>query len=326
MTLVDTEAFDDQNNNSLLQAELARKSASRRDMLRGLSVGAVAALGGTLAAGCGGGTQTHLTPIGGGVITPSTPNNGPTRGVARDIDILNFALNLEYLEAEFYSYATTGAGIETQGVAITGQNGTTGTTIAAGTTTGGAKVSFDTTGLATVAAQLAFDERTHVNYLRAAITGLGGQPVARPNINLAALLPAGINIGTVNGFLMASRAFEDTGVSAYGGAAQFIYNSDILRAASRVLAVEAYHAANIRLQIAQRGLTSPATDGLDVPPPPTGSLYFAVEPINALAIIRTPRQVLNIVVAAPASNPNATTGGFFPSGVNANLLTLTSLA
>ncbi len=312
---MDIEAFDNEKTGSLLKAELERKQASRRDVLRGLSAGAVVALGGAVAAGCGSSTNhTTLNPSG---------NNGGRKGVARDIDILNFALNLEYLEAEFYNYAVDGTGLTAHGIATDGQNGT-GTSIPAGATTGGVKVNFDTPTLAAVAAQLAYDERTHVTDLRAAIVSLGGAPVAKPAINLAALAPA-IDISTVTGFLQASRAFEDTGVSAYGGAAQYIYNSDILRASARILAIEAYHSANIRLQIAQRGIASTATDGLDVPPPPTGSLYFTVEPVNALSIIRTPRQVLNIVLAAPVSNPNVTTGGFFPNGANANLATLTSL-
>ena len=305
----------EQEVQNLLEAERIRKNLARRDMLRGLSVGAVAALGGLAAAGCG---SSHKNT------TTTTVNNGATPGVARDVDILNFALNLEYLEAEFYTYAETGQGIEAQGIATSGQNGTGGT-IAAGTTTGGVKVNFDNSVIATVNSQLADDERKHVVDLRNTITSLGGTPVAKPNINLAALAPQGVDISTTNGFLVASRAFEDTGVSAYGGAARFINNTDILRASARILSTESYHSGIIRLLIAQRSLTDPATDTLDVPPPPIGTLYFDVDS-NALAIIRTPRQVLNIVFAAPAGSTTLTQGGFFPSGTNANLATLTSLA
>ena len=96
------------------------------------------------------------------------------------------------------------------GIATTGQNGT-GTTVNPGTTKGGVQVNFGgNSTLAAVAAQLAFDEQTHVTDLRTTITSLGGTPVAKPNINLAALAPA-MDISTVTGFLLASRAFEDTG-------------------------------------------------------------------------------------------------------------------
>ena len=290
----------------------------RRELVSGLRLGTLAALVGGAFAGC----TSHGNSITG--VGTTSGNNGATRGTARDIDILNFALNLEYLEAEFYTYATTGQGIEAAGIATSGQNGT-GSAATPGVTTGGVKVNFGSNStLAAVATQLANDEQLHVTALRSTISQLGGTPVAKPTINLAALAAQGVDISTVNGFLIASRAFEDTGVSAYGGAAMFISNPNILQAAARILGTESYHAANIRVQIAQLGVATKPTDALDVPPPPTGALYFDVDPTNALAIVRTPRQVLNIVLGAVTAN--ATTGGFFPKGAHANLLTLFSLS
>lgn len=53
---------------------------------------------------------------------------------------------------------------------------------------------------------------------------------------------------------------EDTGISAYAGAATSIKSKTILGAAARILADEAYHMGNVRLLIAQKGIRVPAID------------------------------------------------------------------
>ena len=128
-----------------------------------------------------------------------------------DADILNFALNLEYLEAEFYTVATTGKTIDELGIPITG-SGTQGIT------TGGKQVTLTNSTFLTgdIAAEIAFDEQAHVKFIRSALTAAGAQPVAKPAINLNAL---GIGFAGLTDFLQLARAFEDVGVSAYAGAA-----------------------------------------------------------------------------------------------------------
>jgi hypothetical protein len=203
-----------------------------------------------------------------------------------DVNILNFALNLEYLEAEFYLYATTGTGLtsaDTSGKEIEGA------------TTGGAAVPFTDNLLQATAEELAVDELAHVRYLR---TALGRKAVAKPAINLAAL---GIGFANETEFQTLARAFEDVGVSAYGGAATAIKNKKILGVAARILATEAYHAGNIRFQVVQDGISVPAVDSLDQPP--TATNFFPTD-TNGLALIRTIDQVLTIV------RP------FFPNGLN----------
>lgn len=148
-----------------------------------------------------------------------------------------------------------------------------------------------------VALQLAFDEQQHVKLLR---TALGASAVAKPAINLNGL---GIGFGNETEFLKLARAFEDTGVSAYGGAAPLISDKGILGTAARILATEAYHAGNIREQIAIKGISVSATDSSDVLPPPAGQSFFTVD-ANALSVVRTPQQVAAIVQP------------FFPNGIN----------
>ena len=108
-----------------------------------------------------------------------------TENEIKEVDILNFALNLEYLEAEFYTYATTGKSISSFGIATKGRadgdNPATG-----GTCVGGGKVAFskDETLLHDIATQIGADERAHVTLLRGA---LGSSAVAMPNIDLGAI-------------------------------------------------------------------------------------------------------------------------------------------
>ena len=125
-----------------------------------------------------------------------------------DVDILNFALTLEYLESTFYKEAKTRA-----------------------------KASGALKSLITM---LAEDEQSHVEALTATIKKLGGKPVAEPKFNFP-------YNGTA-GFLKLAQTFEDTGVSAYNGAAPAITEKAVLASAGSIVQVEARHAAAIRLQ------------------------------------------------------------------------------
>lgn len=210
-----------------------------------------------------------------------------------DVDILNFALNLEYLEAEFYTVATTGRRIAELGIATSG-------TGRAGATIGGGQVSLDARS-GTVARHITFDEQAHVRYLRAA---LGSAAVAKPTINLEAL---GLGFRNQGEFLTLARAFEDLGVSAYGGAAYLIDNPTILTAAARIGLTEAQHAGVLRLLVSDAMLSVPPVDGLDVLPLMSpGGRMFQVDG-QGLSTIRTAPQVL------------AAGGAFFPDGLNGTI-------
>lgn len=238
--------------------------------------------------------------IAAGAMMEACSNNSTNAQTATipQTDVLNFALNLEYLEAEFYSIAVTGARLS---ATVSGSNSTA---------TGGAKVTFTDSRVADIAAEINSDETLHVKYLRSA---LGGIAVAEPTINLNAL---GIGFATQAQFLTLARAFEDTGVSAYAGAATLLSGNN-LQAAAQILAVEAYHAGNLRLYVIEDGITVPALDSQDVVP--SEQHFFPVD-ANALAIKRTTSQVLSIVYANATAGTKS--GGFFPSGVNGNINTV----
>ena len=241
--------------------------------------------------------------VGAGVIGDRAPVSAQS---ITDVDILNFALNLEYLEAEFYTVATTGRRIEDAGVGVTG-TGTLGGTV------GGSAVAMDNR-IMQVARDITNDEQMHVRFLRAA---LGSAAIAKPAINLAAL---GIGFGNVNEFLTLARAFEDVGVTAYGGAAPLISSRAILASAACIALTEAQHAGVLRYLVYDRGIAVPQLDGLDVPPlgSPNGRLFNVFN--EGLSPVRTTSQVLAVVYAN--RNPGARNGGFFPAGFNGTITTV----
>jgi hypothetical protein len=225
---------------------------------------------------------------------------------ASDVAILNFALNLEYLEAEFYTVATTGSTLEQVGIPISG-------TGREGPTENGEKVYFTTNpeNVMTIAQQIAEDEQTHVKLLRSV---LGSQAIAKPAINLAALGP----VGELTPFLAVARAFEDVGVSAYGGAAPLLQSNAVLATAARILATEAYHASNLRLLCDINHVVTKKVDAQDIVPPLSGTSFFNV--LNGLTPVRTTSQVLAVVYGNSAAGTKS--GGFFPNGVNGSINTV----
>jgi len=227
---------------------------------------------------------------------------------ATEIEVLQFALNLEYLESEFYTYAVYGEGIEKFGIGTNGKaNGSNPP--GGGKTNGGKKFDYFEWWTQDIIEQIGSDERAHVTLLRDA---LGLDKIAKPNIDLDAL---GLITGKPADFLRQARIFEDIGVSAYAGAAGLLSTPSVIQTAARILATEAEHTSTIRTQIYAFSVSTEALDGADIIPPPSGEKIevLSVNPSNGLPAIRTPGEVLYL---AFGGKKNATSGGFFPTGVN----------
>ncbi len=303
--------------------KLIQSKQSRRRFLAG--AGAVGAVGAaTLLTGCND-SSSSSTP---------TPTPTPTPLDIPDNDILNFALNLEYLEAEFYLRAATGNGLPAS-LLLGGD----------GAVTGGNMVPNVPPAMANYINATAQDEMNHVAAIQTTIKGNSGTPVARPVINFTTAfntlaMAAGIGatfdpFSSYANFLVGAFIFEDVGVTAYNGAAPAISSNSILDAAAGIAAVEAYHAAIIRTQIAgmasiagadQTALTAAnavvalrAKVGGDLETPLSINSIVAADG-NAVGFSRSTSQVLSIVYA---NNTTGTaSGGFFPNGLNGNIKTV----
>ena len=153
-----------------------------------------------------------------------------------DVGILNFALTLEYLESTFYREAKRRAGASGE--------------------------------LKSLIALVGKDEDEHVKVLTSTIRQLGGKPVAEPKFDFP--------YKNTKEFLKLAQTFEDTGVSAYNGAAPQIKSKEVLGAAGSIVQVEARHAAAIRLQNGEE----PAPEAFD-PSLQKAEVLKAVEPFIA---------------------------------------------
>ncbi len=124
-----------------------------------------------------------------------------------DIDILNFALTLEYLEANFYQVKGRSVGLS-----------------------GAAKA---------LAAEFGDEEADHVGALSKAISAAGGKPVKTPKFSFP--------VTDQKSFLKLAYTLENVGVGAYNGAGPSLVNKQYLAAAGSIVQVEARHAAAIAL-------------------------------------------------------------------------------
>jgi Ferritin-like domain len=319
--------------------DLIDKALSRRKFMAGAGTAAAA----TLIVGC-----NNSSPAPTSTPTP-TPTPTPTAGPVNDADILTFALNLEYLEAEYYLYATTGSGLS-----ATDAGPGAGSTLVPST---GTMVTFADKYLQQYANEIAQDELNHVRFLRSALSAAGVTPQSRPFINLTFFAglgtAAGIS-GTFNpftdedSFLTGAFVFEDVGVTAYLGAAPLISNKAYLAPAAGILGTEAYHAAEIRTIIAGNAASSSATASqtaaltnanlisalrgqismasgnmLAAETTLSTTSVVAADSTNAIAFARTTDQVLHIVYGGTAG-AGVSKGGFFPDGLNGKINTTTT--
>ena len=267
-------------------SKLARRSMMKKAAAGVLGAATVATLG------------TSLVP------TPAEANYTIAPGSAvpstqTDVNILNFALNLEYLEAQYYSNAVLGVGLSANDLAGGATTVPPASPTAAVYTVPGAVpvapgtptlVPFATPVIAQLADTIAADEQAHVRFIKYALIANGALPVPAPLLDVTAgtatspgaftkLAIAANNLAVANGgqavlpvpfnpyanennFLLGAFVFEDVGVTAYAGAAGLLsMTNEFVQYAASILAIEAYHAGTIRTLLTLRGF-GPQADAI----------------------------------------------------------------
>ena len=287
---------------AVLELDQVIHAPSRRSFFSTLSAFAAATAGAGLLAGAAPKAHAQNTAPGNDTI----------------LQVLNFALNFEYLESILYTNVTGSAPLSPglgAGAPVTGLPG---------------KLNLDPVTLATFE-NLVSDEPKHVTLLRAVIFQLGGTPISQPELDYTA--GGTMSITTQAQLLAVTRQFTAVGTSAYaGGAALLVGNPFVLTGASQILGAESQHLGSLNALCNFQGVTSPQIDTLDYPPsspnqfftltPTTNPLTTDPTKAPALGPIRTPQQVLGVVygVTKPTTSPTPqagiTKGGFFPQGVN----------
>jgi hypothetical protein len=261
----------------------------------------------------------------------STPIAVTTAG-AGQTNILNFLLNLEYLQATLYSFLTTGADVANSAV-TTNSGAITGAPAALAVGTPAAM----TQQIVDLLNEVYFDELHHIIGLQSV---LGSIAVPRPAINLAAF-----GAITATNALSIARLLKDVTLTAYAYAVAGLSTSNATYA-GQVLGVESFHSGALRLLTIQNSTTIAApllaVDGLDVTPADLGSPSLAAAGPTAsggffptygaaaagttagYAYLRTTSQALAILYgsATALASSGTSSGGFFPSGVNGTITTI----
>ena len=146
------------------------------------------------------------------------------QGSSGDVDILNFALTLELLEADFYDV--------------------------------GLKELALSSNVKKLAQEFGETEQEHVDALTGAIEDLGGKPVKAPTFTFP--------VKDEKSFLELAITLEDTGVSAYNGAGPLLKSKELLATAGSIVQIEGRHAGVIRFVAGEEPVIAPFDETLEM--------------------------------------------------------------
>ena len=224
------------NPNQSAVEELAHDPTSRKRFLKAVGGSGAAAGLGLLISACGGGKSKSSSTA---TTTAAAASGSSTSAdVKNDIDIVNYALTLEFLETQFYNDVISSGVVKDPKIAA-------------------------------IAKKFADSEQQHVDALTAAVKKLGGKPVSAPMASFQSVIDGGLKK-----VLATAAAVENLGAAAYLGQAGNIKNKEILAAALSIHSVEARHAAALNELIGG----NPLPDGAFAKPMAKADVLKAVQP------------------------------------------------
>jgi hypothetical protein len=312
MASKEIEILDSEASVGKLKKIAAGRAVNRRHFMAALGMTGAAA-GAGLLSGCS--TTTSA-------VAATGPNLAQT-------DVLNFILNVKFLQATFYAYVTQGTDLS--GAALINSGAISGAP---------AKLTFASQQITDMLNEIYFDEKNHVTTL---INLLSSSVAFRPAINLAAY-----GAVTATNALAIARLLEDVSVTALAGASTLLSTSD-LTITSQILATDSFHSGAVRLTNIQNPTLAAyiKADGLDVPPidlgsaaaaalgptaaggmfPTAGAATSTASTPPGFVFSRIPTGVFGALAVlyggpgAPAA-VGTSSGGFFPNGVSGNIKTV----
>ena len=224
--------------------DVTEDPTSRKRFLKAMGGGGAAAALGILIAACGGDDDKASSSASKPAPTGGDMSDSDMKG---DLEIVNYALTLEYLEAQFYADV-----------------------IASGVITDKA--------LGAVAVQFGESEQQHVDALIATVKKLGGTPAEKPKASFQSVIDGGPQM-----VLETAATVENLGAAAYLGEAGNIKNKEVLAAALAIHSVEARHAAalNAVIKAGFKGsgpLNGSIPDGAFAKPMAKADVLKAVQP------------------------------------------------
>ncbi len=264
--------------------DFLRDAVSRRTFLTRMAAAGLGTAAAALIAGCSGGGNNQNNTVGQTVTSPlgsfADPKNFPgIPGATENVVVLNYALTLETLEADIYRQVLNIAAGQPLTTPLPANGGASYTQVVGN---GSLSPALAQVGFLYLQ-QYSAVEAAHRDFLRAAITAAGATPVPANAKGYNIGLAPGTDLGTL---LTLIRTVEETGVTAYLGAAGFLTDAGLVQIAASIYSTEARHSAAINYVLGLDTGPTGAVGGAQPSPGAKNEFEYANSPTTVLNAVK----------------------------------------